>query len=247
MSIESIKVAFKNRKHFRVRAGKLFDLLIVADPEQIAWLNEHADLSRAARPGGKLASSLRPSPLDGGSRLRRGAASGLLAPLRQAARRAAAQARGRSRRDARASGRRARRDHAVRRREEAVPRNRGRGATVVREVVLPELPGLEGALRCREAPRRVAQLASLAGVARSGERQARQREGCRCDRGERRCSLHPRHLHRHGQTVSSASRMHGIGIGRGMHGDRWMPSSWQARWILSAISPRLAIRTFSKT
>ena len=29
MSIESIKVAFKNRKHFRVRAGKLFDLLLI--------------------------------------------------------------------------------------------------------------------------------------------------------------------------------------------------------------------------
>lgn len=50
MSIESIKVAFKNRKHFRVRAGKLFDLLLVADPEQIAWLNEHADVSRALDP-----------------------------------------------------------------------------------------------------------------------------------------------------------------------------------------------------
>jgi hypothetical protein len=51
---DSIKVALQNRKHFRLRLGTLFDVLLVADRDEIGWLNEHADVSRALNPDASL-------------------------------------------------------------------------------------------------------------------------------------------------------------------------------------------------
>src|SRR5262245_5045887 len=50
MIFEDIKLAFKTRKHFRLRVPRLFDVLVVADAGEIRWLNQHADVTRALDP-----------------------------------------------------------------------------------------------------------------------------------------------------------------------------------------------------
>jgi len=50
MTLEAIKIAIHNRKHFRLHLGPLCDVLLVSDREQIAWLNQHESVSRKLDP-----------------------------------------------------------------------------------------------------------------------------------------------------------------------------------------------------